>query len=153
MNLAAFLVSHKVYFEFLEKRSTHHAQEAALATGVDLSQIVKSIVFLDQDAKPLLAVVQGDRNVSRHKLERCSGSKSVRVAAAEIAEQVTGYPTGGIPPVGLKKKLPVFIDQGVMRQEYVWCGGGARTKLVKLRTEDIARLSDATVCDISISDQ
>jgi len=150
MNLAAFLVSHKVYFEFLEKRSTHHAQEASEATGVDLSQIVKTIVFLDRESKPLIAVVQGDRNVSRHKLEHCSHSKSVRVASPDIAEEVTGYPTGGIPPVGHKKRLPVFIDEGVMRQEYVWCGGGARTKLVRLKTEDIARLSGATICDISI---
>jgi Cys-tRNA(Pro) deacylase len=149
MNLVAFLVSHKVEFEFLEKRPTHHAQEAAQATGVDLSQIVKTIVFLDQESKPVIAVVQGDRSVSRHKLEHCSGSKSVRVASDDVAEMATGYPTGGIPPVGHKKKLPVFVDERLMRHEYVWCGGGARSKLVRLRTEDIVKLSGATVGDIS----
>jgi len=149
MNLTAFLVSNKVYFEFLKKRTTHHAHEASQASGVMLSEIVKTIVFIDQDARPLIAVTSGDRDISRHKLEHCSNSKSVRLAADKIAEAATGYPTGGIPPVGHKKKLPVFLDKGLLGHEYVWCGGGARSKLVKLRTEDIVRLTAATIADLS----
>ena len=66
-----------------------------------------------------------------------------------MAKAATGYPTGGIPPVGHKKKLPVFLDEGLISKEYVWCGGGARSKLVRLRTKDIVKLSAATVCDIA----
>ena len=150
MNLAAFLVRHKVYFDFLKKTPTRHASEASQVSGVSLGEIIKTIVFVDQNAKPLIAVVRGDRNVSRHKLEHCSNSKSVRLASDGVAKAATGYPPGGIPPVGHKKKLPVFLDQGVMSHEYVWCGGGAKSKLVRLRTEDIVELSVATVCDISI---
>jgi Cys-tRNA(Pro) deacylase len=149
MNLAAFLVSKKVEFEFLEKRATHHAAEAAEASGVPLSEIVKSLVFVDQDVRPLLAVVLADTDVSRHKLERCSGSKSLRLASDVVATAATGYPTGGIPPVGHKKRLPVYIDRRVMLRDYVWCGGGARSKLVKLKTPDIARLTAATIGDLA----
>ncbi len=149
MNLAAFLIRHQVYFEFLKKRPTRHALEASQVSGVALNEIVKTIVFLDQDAKPMIAVVRGDRNVSRHKLQHCSSSKSVRLASDEMAKAATGYSTGGIPPVGHKKQLPVFLDEGLMSDEYVWCGGGARSKLVRLRTEDIVKLSAATVCDIA----
>jgi len=150
MNLAAFLVSKKVEFEFLEKRATHHAAEAAEASGVPLSEIVKSLVFVDQGDRPLLAVVLADTDVSRHKLEHCSGSKSVRLASDAAATAATGYPTGGIPPVGHKKRIPVYIDRRVMLRDYVWCGGGARSKLVKLKTADIARLTAATVGDLAI---
>ena len=149
MNLAAFLVSHKVGFEFLKKRPTRHAAEASQASGVRLNEIVKTIVFIDQDARPIIALISGDRNASRHKLEQRSSLKSVRLAPDDIAQAATGYPTGGIPPVGHKKKLPVFLDEGLLIQEYVWCGGGARSKLVKLKTEDIVRLNAATVCDLS----
>ncbi len=149
MNLRAFLVRNKVQFEFLDKRATHHALEASQASGIPLQEIVKTIVFVNQDLKPLIAVVRADRNISRHKLQRCSSSKSVRLAPNYIAEAVTGYRTGGIPPVGHKKKVPVFLDEEVLSHEYVWCGGGAKTKLVRLRTEDIVKLSAPTVCDIS----
>jgi Cys-tRNA(Pro) deacylase len=149
MNLTAFLVSNRVEFEFIEKRATHHATDAATASGVPLNQIVKSIVFTDQDSRPLMAVVLGDTDVSRHKLEHCSGSKSVRLASDVVAEAITGYPTGGIPPVGHKKKIPVYIDQRVMHQDYVWCGGGARSKLVRLKSSDIHRLTAATISDLA----
>jgi Cys-tRNA(Pro) deacylase len=149
MNLTAFLVSNKVYFQFLKKRPTRHAFEASQVSGVTLSEIVKTIVFVDQDSQPLVAVVRGDCNVSRHKMERCSNSKSVRLADDDAAKAATGYPTGGIPPVGHKKKLPVFMDKGVVSCNYVWCGGGARSKLVRLKTEDIVKLSSAKICDIS----
>jgi len=149
MNLTAFLVSNKVEFEFMEKRATHHAAEAAAASGVPLSEIVKSIVFTDQDARPLLAVVLADTDVSRHKLERCSRSKSVRLASDVVANAATGYPPGGIPPIGHKRKIPVYIDQKVMHHDHVWCGGGARSKLVRLKSSDIARLTAATICDLA----
>ncbi len=149
INLAAFLVGSKVEFEFMEKRATHHAAEAAAASGLSLGEIVKSIVFTDQDARPMLAVVLANTDVSRHKLERCSGSKSVRLASDVIAKAATGYPTGGIPPVGHRRKLPVYIDKRVMHCDCVWCGGGARSKLVKLKTSDISRLTAATICDLA----
>lgn len=149
MNLTAFLVSHRIEFEFMEKRATHHAAEASAASGVPLNQIVKSIVFTDQEARPLLAVVLADSDVSRHKLENCSNSKSVRLASDAVAKAVTGYPTGGIPPVGHKKQIPVYIDRRVMRHDYVWCGGGARSKLVRLKSADIARLTAANIGDLS----
>ena len=149
MNLTAFLVSNKVYFEFLEKKPTRHASEASQASGVALGEIIKSIVFIDQDSRPMVAIVRGVSSVSRHKLQHYSNSKSVRLASDEAAKAATGYLPGGIPPVGHKKKLPTFIDKGVMKLEYVWCGGGARSKLVRLRTEDIVRLNAATACDLS----
>lgn len=52
--------------------------------------------------------------------------------------------------MGHKNKVPVFLDEEVLSHDYVWCGGGARSKLAKLRTKDIVKLSIPTVCDISI---
>jgi len=153
MNLTAFLRQSKIEFQFLEKRSTHHATEASMATDIPLDRIMKTLVFINQDSKPLIAMVRADCNVSRHKLEACSHSKSVKLASDEIAEKITGYPTGGIPPVGHKKKLPVYLDQRVLSNEYEWCGGGVRTRLVKLKVQDIIRLASPKVCDIAIIPQ
>jgi Cys-tRNA(Pro) deacylase len=149
MNLMAFLRQNKIDFQSIEKNPTHHASDASEVTNIPLNEIIKTLVFVDQHSKPLIAIIRADCKVSRHKLESCSGSTSVRIAANEFAEKVTGYPTGGIPPVGHKKKLPVYIDSLVLVSEDIWCGGGARTRLVKLKTEDVMRLMSPKVCDIS----
>ena len=149
-NLTGFLVASKVEFEFLEKKVTHHVYEASAASGISTGELVKTIVFLNQDSKPLIAVVLGDQTVSRHKPQQLSKSKDVRIAPDDIAESMTGYPTGGIPPVGPRRRIPVFIDSRVMARDFVWAGGGCRTKLVKLKPADIAKLSGAAVGDIVI---
>jgi Cys-tRNA(Pro) deacylase len=151
VNLTAFLRQSKIEFEFLEKECTHHALEASRVTDIPLDRIAKTLIFVDQDSKPLIAIVRADCNVSRHKLESCSHSKSVKIASNEAAEKATGYPTGGIPPVGHRKKLPVYLDQQVLDSEYVWCGGGTRTRLVKLKVQDIVRLAAPLICDIAVS--
>lgn len=149
MNLVTFLRQNKIDFEFIEKKSTHHASEASQATDIPLSKIIKTLVFVDQDLKPLVAIVRADCTVSRHKLESCSRSRSVRIASNDLAERVTGYPAGGIPPVGHKKKVPVYFDSQVLKNEYIWCGGGSRTKLIRLKVSDVISLLSPQLCDIS----
>ena len=151
MNLTAFLRQNKIEFQFLEKSSTHHASEASKITAIPLDEIAKTIVFVNQDSKPLVAILRADCSVSRHKLESCPHSKSVKLASDETAERVTGYPTGGIPPVGHRKRTPVYLDEQVVNNEYVWCGGGTRTRLVRLKVQDIIKLVAPQICDISVS--
>ena len=110
MNLAAYLKANKAQHEFIEKSATHHADEASRASGIPIANIAKTIVFIDPEEHPVIGVVRGDRMVSRHKLEACSGLHKLRIAPDEYAEKVTGYPTGGIPPVGHRRRLPVYID-------------------------------------------
>jgi len=150
MNLTAFLKSNKADFEFVEKSHTHHATDASRASGIPLERIVKTIVFVDDEGRPLVGVVRADCMVSRHKLESCSGRRKLQIASDEAAEKATGFPTGGIPPVGHKKQVPVFVDERVAAIEFVWCGGGTRTRLVHLKTADILRLSGGQVCDIAL---
>jgi len=150
LNLTAYLKANKAEFEFIEKSTTHHATDASRASGIPLDGIVKTIVFVDSQDKPVVGVVRGDCMISRHKLEACSGMRKLQTASDEAAERATGFPTGGIPPVGHRKRLPVFVDQKVAEAESVWCGGGTRTRLMHLKTADILRLSSGRICDIAI---
>jgi Cys-tRNA(Pro) deacylase len=150
MNLKAFLVKNKIPFEFIEKKSTHHSNEASAATGIPVSRLMKTLVFVDDESKPVIAIVMGNDDVSRHRLQQAAGKKSVKIAPENFAEHATGYPTGGIPPFGHRKRFRTFIDRKVLENKDVWCGGGCRTKLVKLRTSDILKFTDSAVCDISV---
>jgi len=69
MNLKAYLIRSGVEFEFFEKNETHTAEAAAKSLDVPLEKIVKSIVFIDENKLPLLAIVRGDQHVSRKKLQ------------------------------------------------------------------------------------
>ena len=151
MNLKACLQKNGVEFEFIDKIETHTAKDAAKAIDITLDNIIKTLLFIDENREPLIAIVRGDCHVSRKKLQKALNLKKAMPAKKRFASKITGYPPGGIPPVCHKKKLRSLIDRLVLEKEELYCGGGSRKKLVKLKTKDIARLSNGIVCDIIIS--
>ena len=80
---------------------TRTAVEAAAAIGCDVAQIVKSLIFLVDDALTLALV---------------SGAYQVR--------EVTGFPIGGVPPFGHRQTLTVFIDPDLLVFAEVWAAAG-----------------------------
>src|SRR2546429_9423476 len=79
--------------------STRTAQEAADAVGVELGQIVKSLVFVDVDG-PVLCLCAGDRRVDVAKL-----GDGARQAKADEVRSATGLAIGGVPPPGHDQPL------------------------------------------------
>ncbi|MEZ5861930.1 MAG: YbaK/EbsC family protein [Geminicoccaceae bacterium] len=76
------------------------AADAALACGVPVGAIVKSLVFLVGD-RPVMALVAGDR---RCRMAALAGAVDlegeVRRADAERVRTLTGFAIGGVAPVG-----------------------------------------------------
>src|SRR6266571_6471756 len=77
--------------------STRTAQEAADAVGVQVGQIVKSLVFVDRES-PLLCLCAGDRRVDTEKL-----GAGVRQAKGDEVREATGFAIGGVPPAGPRR--------------------------------------------------
>ena len=124
--------------------STRTAQEAADAVGVEVGQIVKSLVFVDREA-PLLCLCAGDRRVDVKKL-----GADVRQAKGDEVREATGFAIGGVPPVGHERPLRTMVDASLRRFETVWCAGGTPHAVFPVATEAlIAAIPDADVRDIS----
>jgi Cys-tRNA(Pro) deacylase len=133
------------FYEFHEHTIT--VESAARQLNITADKIVKSIVFIDQDGKPLLAIVSGDKRVDEKKLAQASNSQQVRIARAREVEKFTGYKIGELPPVG--HGLRTFIDLNVMKLDKVIGGGGSTHSLIEISPNDIVKLTNAKVCDIS----
>src|SRR5574337_1448169 len=83
--------------------STRTSAEAAAAIGTGVAQIVKSLVFL-AGAEPVLVMASGANRVSMRKLAQRLGGP-VRRADADAVKRLTGFPIGGVPPVGHESPL------------------------------------------------
>jgi prolyl-tRNA editing enzyme YbaK/EbsC (Cys-tRNA(Pro) deacylase) len=124
--------------EFAE--STRTAAEAAAAIGVELGQIVKSMVFTVDD-RPVLALIGGNRQVDERKLAAAAGGSVARRPDADMVRSVTGFPVGGVPPFGHARAIPVFVDLGLLDYDEVWAAAG--TPHVNFPV-DPRRLAEAT---------
>lgn len=126
------LKSHKVAFtehpyEYLEHGGAQHSSEVL---GVDPFSVVKTLIMQDQDAKPLVVLMHGNRSVSTKNLARQIGAKSVEPCKPEVANKHSGYLVGGTSPFATRKTMPVFIEESILTLPRIMLNGGRRGYLV-----------------------
>jgi Cys-tRNA(Pro) deacylase len=149
MELETYLKENRIWHRFIEKPETIHTADAAEKAGLDLSKLTKSLVLLDEDKSPILAIIPGDSKLSFSKVKEAIGAKKVRLVPFEEAEQYSGYPPGATPMIHHKVKMKVLLDKKLADHENIFGGGGTRTLVLEMRSEDIIRLNEATVSDIT----
>ena len=58
-------------------------------------------------------------------------------------ERLTGYPVGGISPFGMKQRLRVMIDAGLLSFDKVAINGGRRGLMLVMSSADILKVTEA----------
>lgn len=131
--------------------SARTAQEAADSLGVDLGQIVKSIVFRRVvDDRAVLVAASGDHRVDEAKVAAIVGD--LRRADADFVKAATGFSIGGVSPVGHRSPLIVLIDRTLFRFDVVWAAAGHPHAVFPLSPDDLVRLTGAPVADVTRAD-
>jgi prolyl-tRNA editing enzyme YbaK/EbsC (Cys-tRNA(Pro) deacylase) len=132
--------------------STHTAVEAAAALGVDVAQIVKSLVFVvptGDGLEPLVCLVAGHNRVDLARLAAVIGSSDVRRASAREAHDLTGFSIGGIPPIGHVRSVRVIMDPDLGLYPVVWAAAGLSTAVFPVPPAILSMLSNAMVAPIT----
>ncbi|MGH9061840.1 MAG: YbaK/EbsC family protein, partial [Acidimicrobiales bacterium] len=97
--------------------------DAAAALGVPPAQIAKSLVFVAGD-QPILVVLRGSDRLDTQRLAAHLGVPKVRRADADVVRAATGFPIGGVSPVGHATPLRVLVDTAVADEPVVWAAAG-----------------------------
>ena len=145
--VARFLFDAKTEARLEEFREgTPTAEDAARATGCELAQIVKSLVFLC-NGRAILVMVPGDRRADRAKIAAEAGCERLKVAGPEEVFRVTGFEAGGVAPFPLSTIELVLIDRSLLAHHVVWVGAGSSRHMAALAPADLVRLARARSVD------
>jgi Cys-tRNA(Pro) deacylase len=117
------------------------------AKKVQVEKIAKSIVMLDSNDSPLLAIIPAQSKVSLKKLKQLLAVKDVRLASPEEVLAYSGYPAGGVSPFNNIHRA--LLDSKLLSSETVIVGGGDIDKLMELRTKDILEFLNPQIADIT----
>ena len=130
----AWLKQHQVHFELRPYDYVEHGgtAESSRQLGVPEHQVVKTLVMQDEAKRPLVVLMHGDCSVSTKQLARAIGVKSVQICDPEVAQRHSGYLVGGTSPFGLRKPMPVYVEQGILELPQICINGGRRGLLVAL---------------------
>lgn len=126
--------------------STRTSQEAAVAIGTTVAQIAKSLVFLAGES-PVLVIASGVNRVSLVKLEEILG-ESVARPDADSVKRLTGFPIGGVAPVGHATRMRVLIDRDLLQYDEIWAAAGTPNAVFRTTPDKLARITDGEVMDV-----
>ena len=118
--------------------------------GVDEHSVIKTLVMEDENKKPLIVLMHGDREVSTKNLARQIGAKTVSPCAPEVAQRHTGYMVGGTSPFGTRKPLPVFMERSIANLDRIYVNGGRRGFLVSMPPGELIRVLSPTLVDVGM---
>ena len=136
-------------YEYLEQGG---AQHSAGVLGVDPFMVVKTLIMQDQDAKPLVVLMHGNRKVSTKNLARQIGAKSVEPCQPEVANRHSGYLVGGTSPFAMRKRMPVFVEATILELPKILINGGRRGYLVGIDPQVCVQLLAATSVQCALPD-
>ncbi len=120
-----------------------YAVAVAAALNESPARLYKTLVAWVGDGLELFVVP------ANTQLDLRAVGKRVALADRAAAERATGYVSGGISPLGGRKRLPTTIDSSALDWETVFVSAGRRGLQIELAPGDLVRLTDARVAAIS----
>ena len=126
-----------------DPRAEAYGLEAAEKLGADPARVFKTIV-VSLDGALAVCCVPVAAQVDLRSL-----GKRAQMAGKAEAERATGYVTGGISPLGQRKRLPTHLDASALEHETILVSAGRRGLQIELAPADLARLTGATVHPIA----
>src|SRR3954467_11325980 len=125
--------------------STATVADAAAALGVEEGQIAKSIVFV-MDGEPVVVVASGRHRIDNEKVCEALDCAEGRMASSDEVRAATGFPIGGVPPIG--HGLPVVFDTALLDYEEIYAAGGDANTLFGVAPRQLASCVRALVAHV-----
>ena len=147
-----FLDERQVPYEKLKfsPETEKGAANVAQALGYSESQMVKTLVFESDTGENVLVMIGGDKKAISGNLKRAIGSRNIRLAAPEKVIEVTGYIIGSIPPFHWQPPgFRTFIDSCMMDEKVLGVGTGTWGEEIMILPTELARITNATVVNLS----
>jgi len=117
--------------------------EAAEKLGLDPARVFKTLVA-SVDGALVVACVP-----VRAELDLKALGKRTRMADRTQAERATGYVSGGISPLGQRKRLPTHLDASALDHPTIFVSAGRRGLEIELDPADLVRLTGARVSPLA----
>jgi prolyl-tRNA editing enzyme YbaK/EbsC (Cys-tRNA(Pro) deacylase) len=122
---------------------------AAAARNVAAAEILKTLIFEDRAGDLVRVIASGPDRIDRNRLAELAGLDHPKMAVPERVLAATGWPAGGVSPVGSILPLRTFIDQAVMAHARVYGGGGTEFTLIGMAPGDILTITGGTVARLT----
>lgn len=136
-------------YEVVEYGRVNSAEEAAAARGIELEQLIKTLVVRRGEGDYVFVLITGTTSIDWKKLRSELGVRRLSMPGAAEAKEVTGYERGTITPLGATKAWPVIADSRVAALRTVSLGSGHHGRAVNVDAAALLSALGATLADVA----
>ena len=116
--------------------------------GQEPERVFKTLVAQGKTTGLHVFIIPCNMELDLKKAARSAGDKYAEMIKARDLEPQAGYIHGGCSPIGMKKRLPTYIDETALLYDTIHVSGGRVGLQVELSPDDLAKLTGATFCDL-----
>jgi len=110
---------------------------SASKLGVDEHIVIKTLVMEDENGKPLIILMHGDKEVATDALAAVIGAQTISPCKPEVAKEHTGYQVSGTSPFGIQKVIPVFMERTIADLPNIYINAGQRGLLAQMSSAEL----------------
>jgi Cys-tRNA(Pro)/Cys-tRNA(Cys) deacylase len=125
------------------------AEESAELQGIELGQLIRSIVVRRGASDYVFVLVPGGRQIAWARLRALLGVSRLSLPDRDEARDATGYERGAITPFASSTAWPVVADATLVDRAVVAIGAGAHGVDLHLHPADLVRLVHADLADVT----
>ncbi len=140
-------------FEVARTDRPSSAEESAALQGIELGQLLRTIVIRRGADDYVFVLVPGGRQIDWPKLRSHLGVKRLSLPSADEAKGATGYERGTITPFGATHAWPVIADTTTGAFGVVAIGAGAHGVNLHVDASALLAVLDADVADVTRQDE
>ncbi|NQX58138.1 Cys-tRNA(Pro) deacylase [Paenibacillus qinlingensis] len=127
------------------------AQTVSEKVGVRSNQIFKTLIVQGDKTGVMVSCIPGDCELNLKRLATVSGNKKVEMVPLKQILELTGYIRGGVSPLGIKKKYPIYVDLSAKSMDLISISAGRRGLQIFLSGADLITATEACLVDITNS--
>jgi Cys-tRNA(Pro) deacylase len=136
-------------YEVVRTTPARSAEESAGFQGIELHQLLRTIVLRRAENDYLFVLVPGGRTIDWPKLRAHLGISRLSLPDEGEATAATGYERGAITPFGATVSWPVIADESIVGKGTVAIGGGARGVNLHIEADELISYLSAEVAGVT----
>lgn len=135
-------------YEVVEAVGEGYGEAVAAAIGAEETQVFKTLMAT-VDGEHVVAILPVTERLSMKKLASAAGGRKADMAATSDAERLTGYVSGGISPLGQRRRHRTFLDQTARLFDRIYVSAGKRGLQVELDVDALLEVTGGKVADLT----
>ncbi len=147
--LINYLKKNKIEFKTIAHKTVYTAYDLAQTLKEKLDNIAKTLIIKTEKGYALL-VVSASKLADLKKIKKVLRAKKVEIAKERVMKDFFKIKPGTITPFAtLHKKVPLYIDQALLKTKEIIINAGSYTDSLRLKVKDLLRLEKPNKGDFS----